>query len=166
MGREHSQPERTWKARCQTRGRRAVRAASDKRACALCWRRRKAGPTALLVGENTCQEALDEVRMRRATQRRFTEVKFMQTVGLKPHPGADFQRGTFILFIIGVALSFISAGTAAAPAPRTASSGDVIPTYSLSVTTPGGGNVLVNPSNPSYASNVMVSISASAKSGW
>src|SRR5207245_2470717 len=77
-----------------------------------------------------------------------------------------FQRGTFILFIIGVALSFISAGTAAAPAPRTASSGDVIPAYSLSVRTPGGGNVLVNPSNPSYVSNAMVSISASAKSGW
>ena len=90
----------------------------------------------------------------------------MRTVGLKPHPGADSQRGTFILFIIGVALSFISAGTAAALAPRIASSGDVIPTYSLSVTTPGGGNVLVNPSNPSYVSNAMVSISASAKSGW
>ena len=90
----------------------------------------------------------------------------MRTVGLKPHPGADSQRGTFILFIIGVALSFISAGTAAAPAPRIASSGDVIPTYSLSVTTPGGGNVLVIPSNPSYASNVTVSISASVKSGW
>jgi uncharacterized repeat protein (TIGR02543 family) len=90
----------------------------------------------------------------------------MRTVGLKPHPGADSQRGTFILFIFGVALSFISAGTAAAPAPWIASSGGVIPTYSLSVTTPGGGNVLVNPSNPSYVSNAMVSISASAKSGW
>jgi len=71
----------------------------------------------------------------------------MRTVGLKPHPGADSQRGTFILFIIGVALGFISARTAAAPAPRIASSGDVIPAYSLSVTTPGGGNVLVDPSN-------------------
>src|SRR6266851_2584985 len=90
----------------------------------------------------------------------------MQTVGLKHLPGADFQRGTFILFIIGVAPSFISAGTAAAPAPRTASSADVIPTYSLSVTTPGGGNVSANPSNPSYVSNAMVSISATAKSGW
>lgn len=90
----------------------------------------------------------------------------MRTVRLNPHPGAKFQRGMFILFIIGVALSFISAGTAAAPAPRIASSGDVIPTYSLSVTTPGGGNVLVNPSSPSYLSNAMVSLSASAKSGW
>src|SRR5260370_10820247 len=90
----------------------------------------------------------------------------MRTVGLKPHPGAAFQRGTFILFIIGVALSFVSAGTAAAPAPRIATSGGVMPAYSLSVATPGGGNVLVNPSNPSYVSNAMVSISASAKSGW
>ena len=95
----------------------------------------------------------------------------MRTVGLKPHSGADFQRGTFSLFIIGVALRFIPAATTAAPAPRITSSGpnsggDVIPTYSLSVTAPGGGNVLVNPSNPSYVSNAVVSISASAKNGW
>jgi hypothetical protein len=42
----------------------------------------------------------------------------------------------------------------------------IIPTYTLSAATPGGGSVSLNPPGGVYASNSTVSVSATAYSGW
>jgi uncharacterized repeat protein (TIGR02543 family) len=40
------------------------------------------------------------------------------------------------------------------------------PTYALSASTPGGGIVSVNPTNSTYLSNSMVTVTAAASNGW
>ena len=41
-----------------------------------------------------------------------------------------------------------------------------IPVYMLTATTPGGGTILLNPTNPPYASNSVVGLTATASNGW
>jgi hypothetical protein len=42
----------------------------------------------------------------------------------------------------------------------------IIPTYSLTATTAGGGNISVNPTNGPYASNSVVNVTATPTNGW
>ncbi len=42
----------------------------------------------------------------------------------------------------------------------------IIPTYTITATTPGGGSISFNPTNSSYASNTLVTVTATPTNGW